>query len=127
MKMRWMQLLILSVICGAISCRAVEVNWSSACDFIETSLTLKSDNPDDGKKITLNVTLNKLAAARLARLSRDSLHQNMTLYINGNLISTATIQSVLGAQLQVPLSRQLAEQLIPTLFAEPKDACNAGD
>jgi len=120
--MRWNRLLILPAICGVISCQAIEVNWSSACDFAEASLTLKNENFDP-PGITLNVTLNKAAALRMESVSRAALQQNMTLRINGKLISTTTIQSVLSAQFLIPLSRQLALELMPTLVAESKAAC----
>ncbi len=120
--MHWNRLLILPALWGTISCQAVEVNWSSACDFIEASLTLKNANfgyPD----ITLNVTLNEAAATRMKNVSAASLHQKMTLVINGKLISRATIQNVLGARFLIPLSRLLALELMPTLFAESKETC----
>ncbi len=125
--MRWNRLLILPAICSAISCQAVEVNWSSACDFMEASLTLQYENSDHPDIVTLNVTLNEVAATRMESVSRASLHQKMTLIINGRPISTATIQDVLGAKFQVPLSRHLAQELMPTLLAESKGTCKAGD
>ena len=52
----------------------------------------------------------------MRKVSTQSIGQPLTLLINGQPISTATVQSVLGAQFRVTMSRAIARELLPSLL-----------
>lgn len=125
MGIRWKRLLAVPALCSAMSCQAVEVEWSSACDFAKASLALKdtaSANPDT---VMLNVTLNDEAAARLEKVTRANLHQEMSLIVDGKLISTTRINGILNTNLQIALSKQVAREMVATILTTSKGACGS--
>ncbi|MCX7080492.1 MAG: hypothetical protein NTV76_14330 [Pseudomonas sp.] len=114
--MPWKWIVLSLVMMGAMPSQAAEINFLSASDFIKVDVRLKdidSLNPD---KVELSVTLSPQAAERMRKISRDSMKKPLTLLINGQRISTATVQSELGAQFMVGVSRAIARDLLPTLI-----------
>lgn len=112
--MGWKIWLFLLVMTGATGSHAAEINLSSATDFTRMELLLK-----DGDRLhsgfEMNVTLSPEATERLQHISRESIGQKLTLSINGWVISTATVQSVLGSQFKVFIPKAIAKDLLPTL------------
>lgn len=105
---------------------AAEIAFSSPGDFTEIDLNIKdtySANPD---VITLEVTLSQDAQQRMAAASGAALGQDLTLIINGKAVSTAHVQRVLDTpQLQIPMSRQTAAELLPVLLGVNPGASSA--
>jgi hypothetical protein len=112
--MGWKIGLFLMVMTGATGSHAAEINLSSATDFTRMELLLKdSDRLHSG--FEMNVTLSPEATERMQRITRESVGQNLTLSINGWTVTTATVQSVLGAQFRVSIPKAIAKDLLPTL------------
>lgn len=114
MGLKWFVLSL--VMMGAMPSQAAEINLLSASDFIKMGILLKdidSPNPDT---VELSVTLSPQAAERMRKISRDSMKQPLTLLINGQRISTATVHSELGAQFRIVMPRAIARDLLPTLI-----------
>jgi hypothetical protein len=112
----WKWVVLSLVMMGAMPSQAAEINFLSASDFIKMDMSLKdidSPNPDT---VELRVTLSPQAAERMRKISLDSMKQPLTLLINGQRINTATVQSELGAQFRVVMSRAIARDLLPTLI-----------
>ncbi|MNC75733.1 hypothetical protein D3C75_1273210 [compost metagenome] len=79
-------------------------------------LLLKDIDRSNPDLVSLTVTLSPQAAERMEKVSRESIGQPLTLLINGRAITTATVHSAIGAQLQVAMSRAIAKDLLPTLL-----------
>ncbi|MNQ27838.1 hypothetical protein D3C85_411040 [compost metagenome] len=109
----WLLLLTMAV---TTSSQAVEIDLSSARDFIRMELLLKDIDRSNPDLVSLTVTLSPQAAERMEKVSRESIGQPLTLLINGRAITTATVHSAIGAQLQVAMSRAIAKDLLPTLL-----------
>ena len=110
----WKIGLFLLVVTGATGSHAAEINLSSATDFTRMELLLKdSDRLHSGYE--MNVTLSPEAAERMTRITHESIGQKLTLSINGWKLTTATVQSALGAKFQVFIPKAIAKDLLPTL------------
>ena len=96
--------------------QAAEIYFSSALDFTKTELVLKDIDSPNPEIVVLSVTLSPEATERMRKVSTQSIGQPLTLLINGQPISTATVQSVLGAQFRVTMSRAIARELLPSLL-----------
>ncbi|SDX61398.1 hypothetical protein SAMN04515617_105101 [Collimonas sp. OK242] len=112
--------ILAAALCATMTITAVnaaEIAFSSPGDFTEISLNIKdaySANPDF---VTLEVTLSQDAQQRMAAASGAALGQDLTLIVNGKAVSTSHVQSVLDTpQLQIPMSRQTATELLPVLL-----------
>ncbi|KAB0500005.1 SecDF P1 head subdomain-containing protein [Pseudomonas vancouverensis] len=104
---------------GALQCQAADIELSSTTDFIEMSLLLKRMNDLKPQSVELEVTLGSDAQQRFAQVTREALHQPLSLYINGVLVSTATIQTVVqGPNLRISIPRDVARHLLPTLLEQ---------
>ncbi|PRA45946.1 MULTISPECIES: hypothetical protein [Pseudomonas] len=109
----WM--VFLAMVVGT-STQAVEIDFSSALDFTKTELVLKDIDSPNPETVALNVTLSPEATERMRKVSTESIGKPLTLLINGQPITTATVQSVLGAQFRVAMSRAIARELVPSLL-----------
>ena len=116
MPMSWKWFVLSLVMLGVMPAQAAEIDFSSASDFIKMELLLKDIDRPNPDTVELSVTLSPQAAERMRKISRDSMKQPLTLLINGQRISTATVQSELGAQFRVSMSRAIARDLLPTLI-----------
>ncbi|WP_347904500.1 hypothetical protein [Pseudomonas purpurea] len=103
---------MLLLISGAASAQAAEIDFSSATDFIRMEVLLKDTSKPNPYAMELNVTLSPEATERLQEVTRESLGQPLTLSINGRPITTAIVQSVLGAQFRVSVPKDLLPTLI---------------
>lgn len=96
-----------------------EVNhhFYSACDFNETEVEIISQDGSETENIKVRVVLNSEAARKLELLTRKNLGNSLSIYINGEKITTATIQNELkGGVLQFTLNQRLATKLVPGLL-----------
>ena len=109
----WMVLLAMVV---STASQATEIDFSSTSDFTRMEILLKDIDTSGTETVVLSVTLSPEAAERVRKVSTESIGQPLTLMINGRVISTATVQSVLGAQFRVAMSRAIARELVPSLL-----------
>ena len=116
MPMGWKWVVLSLVMMGAMPSQAAEINFLSASDFIKVDALLKDIDRSNPDMVELSVTLSPQAAERMRKISRDSMKQPLTILINGRQITTATVQSELGAQFRVSMSRMIARDLLPTLI-----------
>jgi hypothetical protein len=68
------------------------------------------------------VALGMMAAMQCLaeQVTRQEMHQPLRLSINGVLVSTATIQTVIkGPGLMISVPREIAGNLLPTLLEPP--------
>jgi hypothetical protein len=101
----------------ATQCLAAEIDFTSRSDFTAMNLELKRIDDPNPQSIGLNVTLSPDAQQRLETVSRQEMHQRLRLSINGVLVTTATIQSVIkGPSLSIAVPREIAGNLLPTLL-----------
>lgn len=109
-----------ATLCAALTitaANAAEFALSSQSDFSEISLNIKDTYNANPDLITLDVTLNQDAQQRMAAASSAALGQDLTLLVNGQAVSTSRVQNTVDApQLQIPMSRQAAMELLPTLL-----------
>ncbi|MHC8385858.1 hypothetical protein [Pseudomonas sp. LB3P14] len=100
-----------------LQCLAADIAFSSGSDFTEMNLELKRTDDLNPQSIGLKVTLSPDAQRRLEKVTRQEMHQRLRLSVNGMLVSTATIQSVIkGPGLLISVPREIAADLIPTLL-----------
>ncbi|AMZ72293.1 MULTISPECIES: hypothetical protein [Pseudomonas] len=102
---------------AALQCMAADIHFSSASDFTEIDLNLKRADGIDLRNVTLKVALAPDAQRRLARVTREEMNKPLRLYINGVLVSTATIKGVIESpEVVIGVPREVASSLIPTLL-----------
>ncbi|WP_224792025.1 hypothetical protein [Pseudomonas fluorescens] len=102
---------------AALPCVAADIAFSSTADFTEMSLELKREDNANPQSIGLQVTLAADAQRRLAQVTREATNQPLRLVINGMLVSTATIRTVVeGPKLMISVPRDIARDLVPTLL-----------
>ncbi|WP_434558360.1 hypothetical protein J3P95_19360 [Pseudomonas sp. Z5-35] len=102
---------------AALQCLAADINFSSATDF--TTMNLRIEQVGDPKPdfVTLDVTLSPDAQRRMAQVSREEMNKPLRLFINGILVSTPTVRSVIdGVGMQIAVPSDVARSLIPTLL-----------
>jgi hypothetical protein len=105
---------------AAMQCLAADIDLSSRSDFTEMNLEIKRIDDHGPQSIGLNVTLSPDAQRRLEQVTRQEMHQPLRLSINGILVSTATIQTVImGPGLMISVPREIAGNLLPTLLEPP--------
>ncbi|BCX66562.1 MULTISPECIES: hypothetical protein [Pseudomonas] len=105
---------------AALPSLAADIDFSSRSDFTEMSLELKRVDDPNPQSIGLKVTLSPEAQRRLEQVTSQEMHQRLRLSINGVLVSTATIQSVInGPGLAISVPRAVAGKLVPTLLEPP--------
>lgn len=102
---------------AALQCLAADINFSSSSDFTQINLRLKRGDSSVPQSLTLEITLGLNAQRRMARISREEMNKPLRLFINGLLVSTPTVRSVLDSPgIQIHVSREVALALIPTLL-----------
>ena len=91
--------------------------YSSQTDFTEITLSLKKSSAPQPEFIEVAVTLTPEAMARTKALNLLALHKQITLYLNGRQLSTATVQSVLGGPyLKFYVPRDQLLEMMPSLL-----------
>jgi hypothetical protein len=63
----------------------------------------------------MTVTLSPEATERNERITRESIGQNLTVWINGWEISTARVMSPVGSKFRVVIPKAIAKDVLPTL------------
>ncbi|MBC3366279.1 hypothetical protein HU806_24620 [Pseudomonas sp. SWRI154] len=102
---------------AALQCLAADISFSSATDFTAMNLRLKQADDPNPNAVMLEVTLSPEAQQRMARVTRQAMHQPLRLFINGVLVSTTTVQGVMDVLgMQIAVSREVAPSLIPMLL-----------
>lgn len=105
---------------AAMQCLAADIDLTSRSDFTEMNLELKRVDDPNPQSIALRVMLSPDAQGRLEQVTRQQMHQPLRLSINGILVSTATIQTVImGPGLMISVPREIAGNLLPTLLEPP--------
>jgi preprotein translocase subunit SecD len=95
--------------------QAAEINLNSATDFIHIDMLLKEEGDRLQTGYEMNVMLSPEAAERMTQLTRASIGQQLTVSVNGRVLSTATVQSELGARFRMVIPKAVAKDLLPTL------------
>jgi len=101
---------------AASASQAAEINFDSATDFIHIDVLLKEDSDRLQSAYEMNVMLSPEAAERITQLTRASIGQPLTVSVNGRVLSTATVQSEVGANLRMTIPKSIAKDLLPTLL-----------
>ena len=110
-------LVVALAMAAALPCLAADIAFSSATDFTEMNLALKRQDDANPQAIGLQVSLAADAQRRLAQVTREQMNQPLRLVINGVLVSTTTIRSVIeGPKLMISVPRDVARDLIPKLL-----------
>jgi preprotein translocase subunit SecD len=98
--------------------QGAEIRFNSACDFKELKIRIKEEQEVNSGYVTLETQLQPEVVTRLAQLSRQHMNQNLTTYINGVKVSTATIRSELNVDgLQITVDKTTAKKIFPSLLA----------
>lgn len=91
----------------ALSGEPVRLVYSSATDFTAISVTLKSAMSSDSANVAVDVELSPEAKARTQSITLLAYQKELTLYVDGYQLSTATVQSQLGGALRFFAPRAL--------------------
>jgi preprotein translocase subunit SecD len=100
---------------AATGSQAAEINFNSATDFIHIDVRLKEEGDQNRTGYEMNVMLSPEAAERMTQLTRASIGQQLTLSVNGRELSTATVQTEVGARFRLVIPKAVAKDLLPTL------------
>ena len=120
MRIHWKMLALILGMGGALVSQAAELAFSSASDFTEINLELKNRYGDNPGLVQLKVTLSPEAQTRLEEVSRQAIHQQLTLFIDGQKISTATVQAVLNSpQWRISIARETALEWLSSFLVQP--------
>ncbi|MBN6775444.1 hypothetical protein JRG42_20085 [Pseudomonas granadensis] len=114
--MQWTSAILLLTLAASGASQAAEINLSSATDFSRMEVLLKDDEGANPDHVQLSVTLTPEATEGVAQISQKSIGKPLTLSINGQPVSTATVHSALGRQFRIAIPRPIAKNLLPTLI-----------
>jgi hypothetical protein len=114
--MQWTSAILLLTLATSGASQAAEINLSSATDFSRMEVLLKDDEGANPDLVQLSVTLTPEATERMAQISQEAIGKPLTLSINGQPVSTATVHSALGRQFRMAIPRPVAKKLLPTLI-----------
>ncbi|MGA9702709.1 hypothetical protein [Pseudomonas sp.] len=107
MSVKWALCVLLLCASAAFSDEPARLVFSSATDFAEISVTLKSaDNPGQDR-VEVNVRLSPEAQARTQSTTLLAYQKDLTLYVDGYRLNTARVQGQLGGQFQMFAPRAL--------------------
>ncbi|MDY7546852.1 hypothetical protein RGU75_11495 [Glaciimonas sp. CA11.2] len=123
MSRRCQQLKLLMLSLSAffvISANAAEIDFSSDRDFAEINLNIRDQGQNDTEFVALSVKLTPAALHRLQDVTRDALNEDLTISLNGNVVSTVKLMAPLKTpHLKLFLTRQMAHDVFPSLLATP--------
>jgi len=120
MSARWKLLALSLGACLAMTAQAAEINFSSDSDFAEINLNIRDQAQANSEFVVISVILTPAAQRRLEEVSRNALQQDLTISLDGQAISTATVHSVMKSpHLKFSLSREMARDVFPSLLATP--------
>lgn len=102
---------------GMASMQGAEINLNSACDFRELTMDIIEEQDANPELINLNIKLQPSVRTQLTQITRNHMNQNLTLYINGIKISTATIRSEINSEsLRVAVDKQTVQKIFTGLL-----------
>lgn len=102
------------------SAQAAEIDFSSEQDFAEINLNIRDQAQEDSEFVALSVKLTPVALHRLADITRNAPHEDLTISLDGNVISTIKINGVIKSpHLKLSLTRKMARDVFPSLLATP--------
>lgn len=115
--MRYLLLILACLLPSLTLAKSVAVNLQAACDIerLELKLIDRQRAPYDIFMFELEMTLTEAAAQRFSTVTRENMRQMLHLSINHVPLVSASIQSVLGANMRVPITAELAQRLLPAL------------
>lgn len=91
--------------------------YTSQTDFTDMTLTLKRAGALQPEFIEVDVTLTPEARERTKALTQAAMHKQMTLYLNGRQLNTATVQGVIdGPGLRFSIPRNQLLEMMPSLL-----------
>ena len=91
--------------------------YTSQTDFTDMTLTLKRAGALQPEFIEVDVTLTPEARERTKALTQAAMHKQMTLYLNGRQLNTATVHGVLyGPGLRFSIPRNQLLEMMPSLL-----------
>lgn len=97
--------------------QSAEIYFNSSCDFKELKMNFIEEQDINPNYITLNIKLQTAASTRLMQVTRNNMNQQLTMYINGIKINTATIRSELNSGMfRVGVDKKAAQELFPGLL-----------
>jgi hypothetical protein len=113
--MNWKAWMFALAMLAATGSQAAEINLNSATDFIHIDLLLKEEGDRLQTGYEMNVVLSPDAAERMAQLTRASIGLPLTVSVNGRELTTATVQTEVGARFRLVIPKAVAKDLLPTL------------
>ena len=116
-----LELLILSFSAFfVITANAANIDFSSDRDFAEINLNIRDQAQSDSEFVALSVKLTPPALRRLEDVSRSALNEDLTISLDGNVVSTIKVVEVIKTpHLKLSLTRQMARDVFPSLLATP--------
>lgn len=103
-----------------ISANAAEIDFSSNRDFAEINLNIRDQGQSDSEFVVLSVKLTPPALHRLEDVTRSALNEDLTISLDGNVVSTIKVKEVIKTpHLKLSLTRQMARDVFPSLLATP--------
>ncbi|MFO2463899.1 hypothetical protein OOJ96_08735 [Pseudomonas sp. 15FMM2] len=114
MNKRWSFCALLLMTTAAFAGEPVRLEFSSANDFAEVSMTLKNvDNPNPGY-VPVTVILSAQARARAKAITMFAFKKQVAMYVDGRFLSTATVQEVMDSgRIHFSIPADLAVQWVP--------------
>ncbi|WP_057701275.1 hypothetical protein [Pseudomonas paralactis] len=110
MTSRWNLYGLLFVSVSVVADDAARLEYSSANDFTEISLELKSSHRLDADTVSVGITLSEEATARTTAITTLTYGKQMTLYIDGRRLSTSNVRGIMGGQFRVDVPKDLAAE-----------------
>lgn len=114
MNTHWRLWALLFVATSASAAEPARLDYSSATDFTELSVVLKNADPLNAGYVPVSATLSPEARARTAAISMLAFNKPVSAYIDGHLVSTATVRSALtGGQIRFSAPRAMVAEWLP--------------
>ncbi|MCR4539886.1 hypothetical protein NUV89_15920 [Pseudomonas sp. 18.1.10] len=91
--------------------------YNAQTDFVEMSLALKTAHNPNPQSVDVNVTLSPEAKARTAAVSTQAIGKPLALYLNGRLLTTATVHTpIVSGSLRFSIPKTMLPDLLPSLL-----------
>lgn len=118
MNKRWV---LFAIIMWATSVTGAELPsklfYTSQTDFVEMSLSLKTSDAAQPRYISVDVKLSTEATARTAEVTALAMNKKLALYVNGRLMTTSMVHSVLDTgSLRFLIPREMLLDMMPSLM-----------
>ena len=107
MNIKWSICVLLLWANVALSDEPARLSYSSATDFMDISVKLKSYENPDPAYVEVNVSLSPEAKARTQSITLLAYQKYVMLYVDGYQLSTSKVQSQLGGTFRFSAPRAL--------------------